>query len=181
MIEQALTLASDIGFEHAGKLNMSALIPMQQIRDMCSADLCKAYGHSWSCPPACGSIESSMEKFARYSDGILLQTTLLLEDDYDLEGMGRAEKLHKSRFDSIVRQLTQLGLKTNDTMLPLAAGSCTRCRKCTYPDRPCRYPDRLYSSMEAMGLWVSDVCTKSGMAYNYGRETITFTSCVLFR
>ena len=33
--------------------------------------------------------------------------------------------------------------------------------------------------MEAYGLVVSDTCTDSGMAYNYGKNTITYTGCVL--
>ena len=64
--------------------------------------------------------------------------------------------------------------------LPLTAGSCTLCARCTYPDRPCRYPTKRLSSMEAYGLLVSDVCTRSGLAYNYGARTMTYTSCVLY-
>ena len=36
------------------------------------------------------------------------------------------------------------------------------------------------SSMEAYGLFVSDICTRSGLAYNYGPRTMTYTSCVLY-
>ena len=64
--------------------------------------------------------------------------------------------------------------------LPLTAGSCTLCARCTYPDRPCRYPTKRLSSMEAYGLFVSDICTRSGLAYNYGLRTMTYTSCVLY-
>ena len=63
--------------------------------------------------------------------------------------------------------------------LPLTAGSCTLCRKCTYPERPCRFPKKRFSSMEAYGLLVSDVCLKSGLKYYYGPKTITYTSCIL--
>ena len=34
--------------------------------------------------------------------------------------------------------------------------------------------------MEAYGLFVSDICTRSGLNYNYGPNTLTYTSCVLF-
>ena len=47
-------------------------------------------------------------------------------------------------------------------------------------NRPCRYPTKRLSSMEAYGLLVSDVCTRSGLAYNYGARTMTYTSCVLY-
>ena len=63
--------------------------------------------------------------------------------------------------------------------LPLSSGACSLCRKCTYPDRPCRFPGKRLSSMEAYGLLVSDVCQKSGLPYYYGPKTITFTACIL--
>ena len=84
--------------------------------------------------------------------------------------------IEKKYFDNFVRQMRLI----KGNCLPMGAGACTRCRKCTYPDRPCRHPDRLYPSMEAYGLWVSDVCTRSGLGYNYGPQTITYTSCILY-
>jgi hypothetical protein len=33
--------------------------------------------------------------------------------------------------------------------------------------------------MEAYGLLVSDVCQKAGLPYYYGKQTITYTSCIL--
>ena len=63
--------------------------------------------------------------------------------------------------------------------LPLSAGPCTLCARCTCPTRPCRYPSKRLTSMEAYGLWVSDICQKSGLPYNYGPQTLTYTSCVL--
>lgn len=35
--------------------------------------------------------------------------------------------------------------------------------------------------MEAYGLWVSDICRQSGLEYNYGAQTMTYTACVLCR
>ena len=80
------------------------------------------------------------------------------------------------RFADFARQMRRL----HPGCLPLTAGSCTLCARCTYPDRPCRYPTKRLSSMEAYGLFVSDICTRSGLAYNYGPRTMTYTSCVLY-
>jgi hypothetical protein len=33
--------------------------------------------------------------------------------------------------------------------------------------------------MEACGLWVSELCRRSGLDYNYGTNTITYTACIL--
>ena len=34
--------------------------------------------------------------------------------------------------------------------------------------------------MEACGLFVSQLCTDNGVAYNYGDEKIAYTCCILF-
>ena len=64
-------------------------------------------------------------------------------------------------------------------MMGMGTGTCTRCKTCTYPDAPCRFPDELVSSMEACGLVVSEVCTANGVPYNHGKDTIcsTETAC----
>ena len=82
---------------------------------------------------------------------------------------------HRKSFDSLVRQLRVFF----PDCLPMGAGACRACRRCTCPDRPCRHPDRMYPSMEAYGLLVSDVAVRSGLGYNYGENTMSFTSCIL--
>ena len=84
--------------------------------------------------------------------------------------------MRSRRFADFARQMRRL----YPGCLPLTAGSCTLCARCTYPDRPCRYPTKRLSSMEAYGLFVSDICARSGLAYNYGPRTMTYTSCVLY-
>jgi hypothetical protein len=63
----------------------------------------------------------------------------------------------------------------------MGSGGCgMQCAKCTYPDQPCRFPDKAFTSMEAYGLLVTDVCKSADTPYYYGRNTVTFTGCVLF-
>ena len=171
-----IKLAREIGFEDACMLNMDALKPMREVREMCSADRCKVYGKRWSCPPACGSIEHCKSRIKRYNSGVLVQTTGALEDDFDLAGIEASHKIHNHRFATMARQALSI---TCDS-LALSAGACTRCDVCTYPKSLCRYPGKALSSMEAFGLLVSQVCSESGMAYFRGEKTISFTSCILF-
>lgn len=170
-----LALAREIGFSHCGLLDPRALVLNPKIREMCSTDRCGAYGHSWSCPPACGDLDTLRKRIQGYDGGILVQTTGVLADAFDMAVMGETERVHKRLFDTLTRQAKQLF----PHCLPMSAGSCTRCKQCTYPNRPCRYPDRVYPSMEAYGLWVSEVCRQSGLAYYYGENTITYTACIL--
>jgi predicted metal-binding protein len=173
---QLKKLAEDIGFSQVGEVDPTALVPSPQVRAMCAADRCQMYGKSWSCPPACGSVEELGARLSRCASGILVQTTVPLHDDFDLESITQGEQLHKTRFDALARQARLL----NPTCMPLAAGTCTRCKQCTYPHRPCRFPSRVFPSMEACGLLVSDVCLRSGLKYYYGPKTMTFTAAVLW-
>ena len=64
-------------------------------------------------------------------------------------------------------------------MLPLGAGTCNICKKCSYPDKPCRFPEKRVSSVEAYGMVVNEFAVKNGLKYNYGPNTMTYTSCCL--
>ena len=174
-METLLALAKQVGFSQIAPLDMTALEVREAVREMCAGDRCHSYGRSWSCPPACDTLEQCKERIQRNKWGILVQTTAQLEDDFDLDGLGTAQYRHKKAFDTLTRQARML----YPGCLPLTAGTCTLCHRCTYPKQPCRFPQKRLSSMEAYGLLVSDVCTKSGLDYYYGPKTITYTSCIL--
>ena len=171
-----LLLAKEAGFTNFCEINTEALVAMPEVRDMCASGKCKIYGKRWACPPACGTIEECAERMRAYTAGILVQTTKEMKDDFDVETMISAQEEHKTNFLKLAAEIR----KIHPECLPLTAGTCTLCRKCTYPDEPCRRPDEMISSMEAYGLLVSDVCTKSGAKYNYGPKTMTYTSCILY-
>ena len=170
-----IRLAEEAGLTFAATAAMDAFVTREEVREMCIADRCKSYGKSWSCPPAAGTIEDAEARMRRYRSGIIVQTSGETEGEFDMQGIRRLYEFHTRSFDTFVRQLRTI----YPACMPMGAGACARCRKCTYPDRPCRYPDRLYPAMEAYGLLVSDVCIRSGLKYNYGENTMTFTSCVL--
>ena len=171
-----INLAVEAGFTNACAISMDALVDMPEVRDMCASGRCKIYGKRWACPPACGTLDECAERMKSYTQGILVQTTAQMKDDFDVETMLGTEVTHKQNFLKLVAQLR----KIHPDCLPLTAGTCTLCRKCTYPDAPCIRPGEMLSSMEAYGLLVSDVCIKSGAKYNYGPQTMTYTSCILF-
>ena len=170
-----VSLALELGFSHAAPLDAKKLRALPEVREMCASGRCRRYGKSWSCPPACGSIEETAGRMAAYTGGVLVQTTALLEDEFDIDGMNRAQEAHKKRFFDLARQARLLC----PDVLPLTAGSCTLCRSCTCPGRPCRFPNKMLSSMEAYGLLVSDVCKDAGLPYYYGPRTLTYSACIL--
>lgn len=168
-------LAKAQGFSQAALLDCRTIELKPEVRQMCEANTCHMYGKCWSCPPGCGSLETCREKIAGYRYGVLVQTTGQLEDDLDGETMMETEALHKEHFYAFERVLR----KQYPDMLAIGAGCCTKCAECTYPDEPCRFPKEAFSSMEAYGIVVTQICQANGLAYYYGPCTITYTSCYL--
>ena len=173
--DELISLAKSCGFTEATPMDVGTLEFLQDVRDMCNSDQCHNYGRSWSCPPASPSLEEMREKVKSFSKGILVQTVGQLEDSYDWEGIQAAAKSQSESFDKLWNALEPM----YPSLYPMGTGGCSKCDKCTYPDEPCRFPERMACSMEACGLFVSKVCTDNGTKYNYGPNTIAYTGCFL--
>ena len=165
----------DVGFTHVAPLDCSTIELLPEVRQMCASNSCGIYGKKWTCPPACGTLEECQARIDRYKRGILVQTVGQLEDSMDVETMMDTEAVHKEnffKFEEILRN-------QYPDMLAIGAGGCTRCAVCTYPDQPCRFPEKAFASMEAYGMLVTQICKANQMTYYYGPCTIAYTSCYL--
>lgn len=169
-------LALECGFSVAEPMDVATLKFLPDVRSMCAADRCRSYGKTWSCPPACGELDYWEERCRCFTKGLILQTVGDREDSYDFEAMMEAAEENKKQFDRFTEALRARGAD----FLAMSAGTCTRCEKCTYPDAPCRFPEKLYPSMEACGLFVSGVCSDNGVKYYYGEDKIAYTCCLLY-
>ncbi len=166
-----------MGFSTIARLSVDTLTPLESIREMCAQDRCGMYDKQWTCPPACGSLEELTEKIKTYDSGYILQHVAKMDDEFDVETMLETERIHKNKFMEF-----SIYIKSQfDSIFPMPAGACNLCHECTYPDHPCRYPQIASPSMEAAGLFVSDICSKNNVKYYYGERTISFTSCILTR
>lgn len=173
--ETWLVQARSCGFTHAAYLDPKTLTSMQAVRDACSADKCRAYGKNWTCPPHCGSLEECDARLKQYTQGILLQTVGVLQKTIDTKGYARAEQAHLEAFQRFCDGIRE----AYPHALCLGSGGCRICKDCAWP-QSCRFPDKAYSSLEAYGLFVTQVCRDGGLQYHYGEKTITYTACVLF-
>lgn len=177
LTDEVIRSALEAGFTNAAALDCSTIRLLPEVRQMCEKNTCGMYGKNWCCPPGCGSLEDCEARIHRYSEGILVQTVGELEDPLDGEGMMEAERLHKehfSRLESVLRA-------QYPRLLPIGAGTCTRCKSCTWPDAPCRFPDQSFASMEAYGMLVTQICQDNHLPYYYGPNTIAYTSCFLLK
>ncbi len=173
--ETILQEALDAGFDRSAELLVPDLHFLQEVRDMCQMNRCGAYGKNWACPPGCGSLAECEAQVRQFRKGILVQTIGKLEDSFDFEGMEAASQTFHEHFMAFYKQLKQ----QYPDVLAMGAGGCRLCAKCTYPDEPCRFPDRAIPSMEASGLMVKDVCEACGLAYLNGINTVTYVGCFL--
>ena len=163
------------GFSEAVPLDIRTLQPRQDVRDMCAADKCRAYGKNWTCPPHCGSLAHCGDRMQQYRHGILLQTVGKTEKLIDTKAYRRTEQLHLQLFHSFAAEIR----KVYPDALCLGSGGCRICSVCAWPE-PCRFPDQACASMEGYGLFVTQVCRDNGLPYHHGERTITYTACILF-
>lgn len=160
-------------FECVGRCDASALRVMPEVRDMCAAGTCGAYGKNWACPPHCGELDDIQAAFAQRETCYVIQTVMELEDEFDAETMMEAAAVHSQRVQDLAAELA------GEDVLVLTAGTCTLCPTCGCPDEPCRFPEKRLVSMEAAGLMVNDVCIAAGIPYNHGPRKMAYTGCVI--
>lgn len=174
-MEKWIAIAKDCGFDQAAALDVATLRPMQMVRDACAADKCRLYGRTWTCPPHCGTLEQCTQQMSAYTNGILVQTVGQLRRDIDSKGYQEAAQRHAEQFMQLVKQVRAV----YPDALCLGSGGCIACKSCAYPE-PCRFPELAVSSMEAYGLFVTQVCRDNGISYYYGKRTIAYSACILF-
>ena len=155
---------------------MKALTPRREVREMCRADRCGQWNANWACPPGCGTLEDAAAAMGCFDAGVLVQTTGTLTDDFDYEGMEAIQRRHKRAFADFARQARLL----LPDCLPLSAGACTVCRRCTCRTDPAGSRTSGCPPWRPMACWWGDVCLRSGLSYNYGPRTMTYTSCLLY-
>ncbi len=175
--EQLSGLAKDAGFTAWAPLDVATIDLKSDVRAMCATNSCGQYGKRWSCPPGCGTLEECARQIKACTGGILVQTYGDIEDGFDFEAMMEIEGEHKAHFSQMHAALREAGA----SVLALGAGCCTQCATCTYPDEPCRFPDRMMASMEAYGMLVLEVCQANGLPYYYGSDKMAYTSCFLLK
>ncbi len=168
-------LALTSGFTAVWMLDPATLDFRPDVRAMCAENKCGSYNRNWTCPPACGTVEEAAARAAAYHRGILVQTTGSLEDCFDAESIEAAIARHRDSFGRLLPLLRA----EYPGLFPMGAGACTRCKTCTYPDSPCRFPDLAAPSMEAFGLLVSEICRRNGAPCYSGADTVTFVSAIL--
>lgn len=165
-----------------GKIWQSAVIDTDKIsftEDVvaaCKVNHCGKYKTNWMCPPAVGELSVLKAKYQKYKKAYIYTTKWEIEDSFDIEGMLSAGEKHTKLTDSLRDEL----LITKSDFKILGGGACRNCIKCTYPDKPCRFPDKAYPSVEACGIDVVNLAKISDILYNNGINTVTYFSVIFY-
>ena len=166
-------VALECGFSHVGDLDIDTVELRKEARDGCNN--CDMYGKHWTCPPGCGTLEECARRLRRFKKGLILQTTGTMEDSFDFDAIAEINAAHQASFN----QFQEVARKKYPGCLIMGDAKCKNCSECTYPDKPCRFPDEMISKMSAFGMIVSEVCAKNNIKYYYGTGTLTFVGCIL--
>lgn len=143
----------------------------------CKANLCGRYGKSWSCPPAVGNFNTLKAQALTFDKAFIFSHKGRIESFSDEKAM---DSLRDETMDILFIFCEKLKEK-NISFLALGCGSCNFCKECTYPDAPCRYPEKAIPPMEAYGVDVAALCEKTEMTYMAENNEVTFFCMILYK
>ena len=165
-----------LGIHEYGFVPTAQIVTSQMVRKLCEQNACGAYGKTWACPPGVGTLEECAARMRAYDTVFVFTTRHELEDSLDWEGMAAGKKAH----DAICPGVVDFFRARVGDMMVLSTEGCAHCATCTYPDAPCRFPDRLHPSIESYGVEVNVLAGSAGVRYHNGPNTVTFFSCIFF-
>lgn len=167
--------ATELGFTAVAPIDSSVIVCRPEIRVQCTPEKCKNYASNWICPPGCGDLGQCAKIVSEYEKAILLQETHALPEETDLLQMAGLALEHNQRTD----KLTKMIRREYPKAFLLTTGGCNLCDTCTYPGKPCRYPQKQRGSLSAFGVNVNELCEKAGLTYCFVKGKVTFVSCIL--
>lgn len=158
-----------------GFMKTEELVFTERVRQICQTE-CGRYGTSWACPPAVGSVEECRENCLAYPELLMIATVTEVSDITDME-----ETLDtRAEHERVTYEVSRLFKDQGCQVRVLSTESCAMCEHCSYPDGPCRHPDRMFPCVESQGILVTDLCEKYGMEFFNG-NIVTWISLILFR
>ncbi len=176
-IAQEITMHPELYQIHEAVLfDPKEIIFDDEVRTLCEQNSCRGYGSCWACPPAVGSVESCKEKVLLYKHALLFTTATKVKEQFDLKGWMDARIQHEAITELIAKDFRQF----YPTALVLSTEGCTLCKNCTYPEDPCRFPERMFPAVESYGIFVMKLAPKIGIRYNNGQGVVTYFSLILF-
>ena len=156
-------------------LNTDDLIFTERVRAICENE-CPMYNKSWACPPAVGTVAECRARCLRYRQALMISSVSEVSDIANIDETLATRAPH----EALTRQVTHLVRAQCPDTLTLSTESCVHCEKCTWPDAPCRFPDKMYPCVESYGILATDIAEKCGMDFFNG-NIVTWFSLIFFK
>ncbi|MDR3602604.1 MAG: DUF2284 domain-containing protein [Desulfosporosinus sp.] len=157
-------------------IKSSQIVFSDEVRMLCEKNACGMYGTSWACPPAVGSVERCREICSGFENAFLFTSLTHLTNMYNVKGWLEARIIH----EEITDRVTQVFHAEFRNILTLSTEGCTVCKTCTYPAKPCRFPERMYPATEGFGILVTQLAQICNVKYNNGPNSLTYFSMILY-
>lgn len=162
-----------MGVTSFGYIKTSEILFSEEVRRICEGNQCRNYGKTWVCPPAVGTFEECCSRCLSYSSAFVFASTYKLEDSFDFDGMAQGHRQFKVVCDRLYERLTSPSIL-------LSNEGCIRCKTCTYPSHPCRFPNKLFPSLEGYGILVNELAKTAGIPYNSGTNSVSYFGLVCY-
>lgn len=163
------------------QINYTDIIFDPKVQTYCISEsfTCPNYEKSWSCPPAAPYLKKELSKFRKFYLVYVQFDVAAHVEKVKAKHPKRSPQRIKNKFYSIIYSRRDLDkeiikfLENYDEEYTekfiLWGGTCKYCmnngfKKCSYEERlPCRYPDKIQYSMEAVGIDVTTTVNKLNM------------------
>jgi predicted metal-binding protein len=174
--EKLIELCLHHGAHKAFVLDVNQITFDENLRTYCEMNTCGTYGKNHACPPSVGTPAEVIKEAKSFSKALVYQTITMIEDSFDFAGMEEANRKHEEVSGKIHAEVTA----DHPKYLELRAGGCKVCPQCAIiDDKPCRYPAKKRSSLEAYCMNVSDLAEKCEMNYINGPDSVTYFGAFL--
>ena len=152
------------------------LLFSERVRYICQTE-CPMYNTTWACPPAVGTVEECRKRVLAFEEGLLIATITEVSDIADIQQTLATRADH----EEITRQVLTMVRRQADDTLTLSTEACAHCAHCTWPDAPCRHPDRMFPCVESHGILVTDLAERHDMDFMAQGNLVTWFSLILYR
>ena len=148
----------------------------ERVRWICRTE-CPMYDTTWACPPAVGTPEECRSRVMAFVEGLLIATITEVSDIADIRQTLDTRAPH----EQITREVLQLVRQQAVDTLTLSTEACAHCRRCSWPDAPCRHPERMFPCLESHCILVTNLAERYGIDFMAGGNLVTWFSLILYR
>ena len=156
-------------------LKSEELLFTERVRTICETE-CPRYNTTWACPPAVGSVEECRQRCLSYPELLVISTVTEVHDIANMEESLATRAEHEQLTYEVAQMIRDQGC---DVMV-LSTESCAQCEQCSYPDAPCRKPEKMFPCVESHGILVTDLFEKHGLEFFNG-NIVTWFSVLFYR